>query len=601
MLQSFKCATRLISKRRGFAPVLRTGASSRSFSLTACRQASQTNNLTEEEKAILNTPRDTDNADVVIVGGGPAGLSAAIRLKQLGKDHGKDLRVCLLEKGAEVGNHILSGAVLEPRALNELFPDWKDRGAPLNVPVTSDKVYFLTKKMALRCPTPPHMSNHGNYIISLGNLCRWLADQATEMGVEIYSGFPGSEFVYNEDGSIKGVATGDMGIGKDGKPTENFQRGLELHAPITLLAEGTRGSLSKKLIQKFNLREGADPQTYGIGLKEVWEINPEKHNQGTVMHTLGWPVDMKTWGGAFLYHWENSLLSIGYVVGLDYENPYLSPYKEFQRWKHHPLISNLLEGGKCISYGARAINEGGYQSIPKLIAPGAALLGCAAGFLNVPKIKGSHNAMKSGMVAAEAIFNALKEAGEVDKTKPLYLSKYPEMLKRSWLWDDLYKVRNIRPSFQLGTLPGMIYTGADMVMRGREPWTLHHKHEDHSRLKPAKECKPIDYPKPDGKISFDLLTNLSRSGTNHNEDQPAHLKVRDMEKFAQKNLNVYDRPETRYCPAGVYEWVETGDKPRLQINAQNCLHCKTCDIKEPSQLIDYTTPEGGGGPAYGAM
>jgi electron-transferring-flavoprotein dehydrogenase len=552
------------------------------------------------DKDPTQIPRDSEKCDVLIVGGGPSGLCASIRLKQLAEKHKRDLRVCLLEKGANIGNHILSGAVIEPRALNELFPDWKERGAPLNVPVTEDALYFLTKSKKFRLPTISLQRNHGNYIVSLANVCRWLAEQAQSLGVEIYSGFAGAELLFHDDGSVKGVATGDLGLDKNGKPTENFQRGLELHAPITLLAEGCRGSLSKILMHKFKLREGADPQTYGIGLKELWEIPAEKHRPGTVIHTMGWPVDLNTWGGAFIYHMEKPLVAVGYVIGLDYTNPYLNPYKEFQRWKHHPFVANLLEGGKCIGYGARALNEGGLQSIPKLVVPGAALIGCAAGFLNVPKIKGSHNAMKSGMVAAEAVFDVIKDKKD---NAPIVLNNYPEMLKKSWLWQDLYRVRNIRPAFtKFGTLGGILYTGLDwLLFHGKEPWTLHHSKEDYETLKLANECKPIEYPKPDGKLSFDLMTNLIRSGTNHNHNQPPHLKLRDPNLPLAVNLPLYDGPETRYCPAGVYEYVEIDGKTKFQINAQNCLHCKTCDIKDPKQNIYYTTPEGGGGPAYGAM
>uniref|UniRef100_A0A6B2L0X4 Electron transfer flavoprotein-ubiquinone oxidoreductase n=1 Tax=Arcella intermedia TaxID=1963864 RepID=A0A6B2L0X4_9EUKA len=546
-------------------------------------------------------PRDADKADLVIVGGGPAGLSAAIRFKQMGVEKGKDFRVCLLEKGSEIGSHIMSGAVLEPRALNELIPNWKDLKAPLDTPVTQDKPYFLPNdKYAIPLPVISSQHNNGNYIISLGKFTKWLAERAENIGVEIYPGYPASEVLFNEDGSVKGVATGDVGIGKDGKPTENFQRGLELHAPLVLFAEGCRGSCTKQMMQKYNLRKDADPQTYGLGIKEVWQIPKEKHQPGLVMHTLGWPMDMRTWGGSFLYHWGENLVSFGYVVGLDYENPYLSPYKEAQRLKHHPIIRQHLEGGTPISYGARALNEGGLQSIPELIFPGGALIGCSAGFLNVPKIKGIHNAMKSGILAGEA---AYKEIFNKTNDEAITLTSYPASLKKSWLWEDLHKVRNIRPAFQKGLLFGAAFTGAHwLITKGKEPFTWHYKHADHEITRKASECKPIEYPKPDGVLSFDLLTNLARSGTNHNDDQPPHLKVIDEKIPVNVNLKEYAGPEGRYCPAGVYEYVKNTDgTDRLQINAQNCLHCKTCDIKDPKQNINWTTPEGGGGPSYSGM
>eukprot|EP01125_Pyxidicula_operculata_P018299 TRINITY_DN64_c1_g2_i2.p1 TRINITY_DN64_c1_g2~~TRINITY_DN64_c1_g2_i2.p1 ORF type:complete len:580 (-),score=133.87 TRINITY_DN64_c1_g2_i2:175-1731(-) len=516
------------------------------------------------------------------------------------KENNKDFRVCVLEKGAEVGNHILSGAVLEPRAMNELFPDWKELGAPLDTPVTQDKVYFLTQNNSIRLPVIRDQDNHGNYIVSLGKVTRWLAQKAEELGVEIYSGYPASEVLYHEDGSVKGVATGDCGITKAGVPGENFTRGLELHAPLVLFAEGCRGSCSKQVIQRFNLRKNSDPPTYGIGLKEVWEIPKEKHQNGLVMHTLGWPMDTKTWGGSFMYHYGSNMVSFGYVVGLDYENPYLSPYQEFQRLKTHPAVKHYLEGGRPVSYGARALNEGGIQSLPELVFPGGALIGCSAGFLNVPKIKGTHLAMKSGMVAAEAAFEAISERQD---DKAISLHGYDHNIKKSWVWEELHEVRNIRPSYANGLIPGVLFTGIHWLFtKGKEPFTLHHKHADHEATKKASECKPIEYPKPDGVLTFDLLTNLARSGTNHNEDQPAHLKILNQSTPVDINLRKYAAPESRYCPAGVYEYVKTpegGDK--LQINAQNCLHCKTCDIKDPTQNINWTTPEGGGGPAYSEM
>ncbi|HVB15751.1 MAG TPA: electron transfer flavoprotein-ubiquinone oxidoreductase [Stellaceae bacterium] len=538
--------------------------------------------------------RERMEYDVVVVGAGPAGLAAAIRLKQLAAATGSELAVCVIEKGSEVGAHILSGAVLEPRALNELFPDWRERGAPLNTPAVEDRFLYLTKNHALRLPTPPQMHNHGNYIISLGNLCRWLAGQAEELGVEIYPGFAAAEVLYDEGGRVRGVATGDMGIGRDGEPTERYTPGVELIARETLFAEGCRGSLTKTLIERFRLREGLDPQTYAIGIKELWEVAPEHHQPGLVVHTVGWPMDSATYGGSFLYHLEDRQVAVGFVVGLDYKNPYLNPFEEFQRFKTHPAIRGFFAGGRRIAYGARALNEGGFQSIPLLDFPGGALIGCAAGFVNVPKIKGSHTAMKSGMVAAETVFSRLNgDAGASVRTA----------LQRSWVWDELYQVRNIRPSFRLGLWGGLLYSALDTyLLRGHAPWTFH-QHPDHTQLIPASQVAPIEYPRPDGKISFDRLSSVFISNTNHEEDQPPHLKLRDPEKAIAINYRLYDSPEQRYCPAGVYEIVEdagTGEK-RLQINAQNCVHCKTCDIKDPEQNIDWVVPEGGGGPNYPNM
>jgi electron-transferring-flavoprotein dehydrogenase len=546
-----------------------------------------------------NQERVVDETDVLIVGGGPAGLGAAIRLKQLANESGKDLRVTLVEKGAEIGAHILSGAVFEPRSLNELIPDWKEKGAPLNTPATHDSFVFLTENRSFRLPTPPQMNNHGNYIISLGNLVRWMGKQAEELGVEIYSGISGSQVLYSEDGSVRGIATNDVGIGKDGKPKDNYERGMELRAKVTLLAEGARGSLTKTVIERFGLRQGVDPQTYGIGIKEIWEV--PNNRPGTVIHTIGWPSDPSNYAGSFLYHLENNQVALGYVLGLDYANPYTNPYREFQQYKLHPLIRQQLEGGKPVSYGARVINEGGYQSIPKLYFPGGALIGCAAGFLNVPKIKGSHTAIKSGMVAAEATFHALQDYQPSPTQPGILLKDYPSRLQASWVIPELHQVRNIRPAFHFGLYAGIAYSAIDTyLLRGKALWTFHH-HADHSALKPAKDCAKIEYPKPDNKLTFDLLTNLARSGTNHEEDQPAHLKLRRPQVATEINLPLYDSPETRYCPAGVYEIVTEASGPRLQINAQNCLHCKTCDVKDPTQNIDYTTPEGGGGPAYANM
>jgi electron-transferring-flavoprotein dehydrogenase len=538
--------------------------------------------------------REQMEYDVVVVGAGPSGLAAAIRLKQLAIAAGSDLAVCVIEKGSEVGAHILSGAVFEPRALNELIPDWRERGAPLNTPAIDDRFLYLTKNRALRLPTPPPMHNHGNYIISLGNLCRWLASQAEELGVEIYPGFAAAEVLYDEAGRVRGVATGDMGIGKDGKPTERYTPGVELIARETLFAEGCRGSLTKTLIRRFHLRDGHDPQTYGIGLKELWEVAPERHQPGQVVHTVGWPLDGSTYGGSFLYHLEDRQVAVGFVIGLDYHNPFLNPFEEFQRFKTHPSIRPTFEGGRRIAYGARALNEGGFQSIPRLDFPGGALIGDTAGFLNVPKIKGSHTAMKSGMVAAEAVFARLGgNAG----------AQVRHALEQSWVWDELYRVRNIRPSFRLGLWGGLAYSAFDtFVLRGRAPWTFHH-HPDHTQLIRASQAQPIEYPRPDGKISFDRLSSVFISNTNHEEDQPSHLKLRDPAKAITVNYRLYDSPEQRYCPAGVYEIVQdtgTGE-PRLQINAPNCVHCKTCDIKDPEQNIDWVVPEGGGGPNYPNM
>jgi electron-transferring-flavoprotein dehydrogenase len=535
--------------------------------------------------------------DVVIVGGGPSGLAAAIRLKQLAAEKGQELAVCLLEKGSEIGAHILSGAVFEPRALNELIPDWKARGAPLNTPAGLDQFLFLTETESIQLPTPPQMKNHGNYIISLGNLCRWLGQQAEELGVEIYPGFAAAEVLYHEDGSVKGVATGDMGIGKDGKKTSAWQPGMELWAKQTIFAEGCRGSLTKTLFERFDLRKDADPQTYGIGIKELWEVPPENHEPGKVTHTTGWPMDTATYGGSFMYHLENNLVSIGFVVGLDYTNPYLNPFEEFQRFKTHPEIRKTLEGGRRVSYGARALSEGGIQSLPKLTFPGGLLVGDTAGFLNVPKIKGSHTAMKSGMLAAESVFELLTGCAAANEAL-----SYPAKFKQSWLFDELWKVRNIRPSFRWGLWPAMIYSAIDtFIFRGRAPWTLRHKHADHETLQPASLSYPIDYPKPDGVLTFDRLSSVFISNTNHSEDQPAHLTLKDKSVPVQINLKEYAGPEARYCPAAVYEFVGEADAPRLQINAQNCVHCKTCDIKDPTQNINWVTPEGGGGPNYPNM
>ena len=538
--------------------------------------------------------REIMEVDVVIIGAGPAGLATAIRLQQLATEASKELTICVLEKGSEVGAHILSGAVFEPRALNELIPDWQAKNAPLNTPATKDKFLFLTKKSAIRMPTPPQMHNKGNYIISLGLLCRWLAEQAENMGIEIYPGFAAAEVLYHEDGAVKGVATGDMGVNKDGTPGANHQPGMELHAKQTIFAEGCRGSLSKQLLEKFDLRGDAQPQTYGIGIKELWEIPAENSRPGEIVHSAGWPLDSKTYGGSFLYHVTGNMVSIGFVVGLDYANPYVMPYMEFQRFKHHPAIAKHLAGGKRIAYGARAINEGGYQSIPKLTFPGGLLVGCSAGFVNVPKIKGSHTAMKSGMLAAEAVFEAINN----DEKEAV---AYEANLKKSWLYAELRKVRNIRPAFKFGFYFGLIYSALDTyILRGKAPWTFKH-HDDHSAIKPAKNYQPIDYPKPDGVLSFDRLTNLAFSGVHHEENQPVHLQLKNPEIAISVNHAQYASPEERFCPAGVYEVVEENGKKQMQINAQNCVHCKTCDIKDPTQNINWVTPEGGGGPNYAMM
>ncbi|MBI4293222.1 MAG: electron transfer flavoprotein-ubiquinone oxidoreductase [Betaproteobacteria bacterium] len=544
--------------------------------------------------------REAMQYDVVVVGAGPAGLACAIRLKQLAAEHGRDLSVCVIEKGSEIGAHILSGAVMEPRALNELIPDWKSRGAPLNTPAGDDRFLFLTERKAYRLPTPPQMNNHGNYIVSLGNVCRWLGKQAEELGVEIYPGFAAAEVLYHEEGQlrgvVKGVATGDMGVGRDGAKTDAWQPGIELHAKQTVFAEGCRGSLTKTLIARFKLRDGIDPQCYGIGIKELWEVDPAKHHPGQVVHTTGWPMDSRTYGGSFLYHMENNQIAVGFVVGLDYENPYLSPFDEFQRFKLHPAIRPYFEGGRRIAYGARALAEGGFQSIPKLTFPGGMLVGDTAGFLNVPKIKGTHTAMKSGMAAAEAIFESLADESVREVTH------YPELLRQSWVWDELFRVRNVRPSFHWGFWAGLVYSAIDtFVFLGKAPWTLHN-HADHEALKRASDCAPIDYPKPDGKITFDRLSSVFLSSTNHEENQPCHLTLKDAKVPVAVNLALYAGPEQRFCPAGVYEFVkDTDGSDRLQINAQNCVHCKTCDIKDPTQNINWVVPQGGEGPNYPNM
>ncbi len=542
------------------------------------------------------------NFDVVIVGAGPSGLTMGIRLAQLAQQQERELTICILEKGAEVGAHILSGAVVDPRSLDELIPDWKEKGAPLKVPVKSDQFKYLTAAGSISMPTPPQMHNQGNYIVSLGNLCRWLAEQAEELGVEIFPGFAAAEVLYDDSGAVRGVATGDMGIGKDGEATDNFEPGVELIGRQTIFAEGCRGSLTGELMQKFKLRDGVEPQTYGIGIKEIWDVKPEMHNEGATLHTIGWPLKSDTYGGSFLYHNENNQVAVGFVVGLDYRNPHLSPFDEFQRFKNHPDIRSVFEGGTRVSYGARAISEGGLQSIPKLTFPGGLLVGDTAGFLNVPKIKGTHTSMKSAMLAAAAVFELLSV--DYDETNPgpaLEAVAYPEKLKNSWLWQELHKVRNIRPGFRKGLWLGLVNAALESyVFRGKMPWTMGH-HADHEQLGDKNDYPVIDYPKPDGVISFDRSSSVYLSGTYHDDNQPAHLRLRDDSVPIRLNLEKYDAPEQRYCPAGVYEIVKVDGKRALQINAQNCVHCKTCDIKDPSQNIHWTVPEGGGGPAYPNM
>ncbi|HCE09715.1 MAG TPA: electron transfer flavoprotein-ubiquinone oxidoreductase [Oxalobacteraceae bacterium] len=539
--------------------------------------------------------------DVVVVGGGPAGLSAAIKLKQLAAEKGKEVSVCVLEKGGELGAHILSGAVMDPVAMTELFPNWKELGAPLKTAVSEDRFLFLTETKAYQTPNwmlPHCFQNHGNYVISLANVVRWLGQQAEALGVEIFPGFPASEILYNDDGSVKGVATGNMGVDRHGQPTAAFQLGMELHAKYTLFAEGARGHLGKQLMTKYDLNKGKDAQTYAIGIKELWEIDPKLHKPGLVIHTAGWPLDSKTYGGSFFYHMEDNQVAVGYVVGLSYENPYLSPYEEFQRYKTHPEIRKFFVGAKRISYGARAITAGGLQSLPKLTFPGGALIGCEAGFMNASRIKGSHAAIKSGMQAAVAAFDALGADRRHDE-----LIAYSQAFEQSWLHAELHRARNFKPWMSKGLYLGTLMVGIDqVVLRGKAPWTLRHQHADHECLKPAANYRPIVYPKPDNKLTFDRLSSVFISNTNHAEDQPIHLTLKDPTVPVDINLAIYAGPESRYCPAGVYEFVKADSgEDRLQINAQNCVHCKTCDIKDPTQNIVWVTPEGGGGPNYPNM
>ena len=563
--------------------------------------------MTHQEILAQFGPREAMEYDVVVVGGGPGGLATAIRLKQLAAQTGKEISVVVLEKGSEPGAHILSGAIMDPIAITELFPDWKAMGAPLNQPVTDDAMVFLGEKSGFRTPNmflPGCFQNHGNYIVSLGAVTRWLAEQAENLGVEIFPGFAAAEVLYNEDGSVRGVATGNMGVDKDGEPGENFQLGMELCAKYTVFAEGARGHLGKQLIAKFKLDDGCDPQTYGLGIKELWEIDPKRHKPGFVLHTAGWPMDSSTYGGAFLYHLEDNKVALGFITGLDYANPYLSPFEEFQRWKTHPNIRYYFENeqgevnAKRLAYGARAITAGGLMSLPKTVFPGGALVGCDAGFLNVSRIKGSHAAIKTGMMAAEAAFEAVTQGRQHDE-----LSAYPEAFEKSWLYTELNKSRNFKAWFKKGLSVGTLMNGIEQfVFKGNIPWTLRRDKPDHAYLKPAAECQPIVYPKPDGKLTFDRLSSVFISNTNHEEQQPAHLTLKDASVPVNINLAKFDGPEARYCPAGVYEYVKNPDNSdRLQINAQNCVHCKTCDIKDPTQNIVWVTPEGGGGPNYAGM
>lgn len=537
--------------------------------------------------------------DVVIVGAGPAGLSCAIRLQQLVQENGQELSICVIDKGSEIGAHLLSGAVFETRALDELIPDWKDQGAPLNSAATSDSFYYMTEKKAVRLPTPPGMHNKGNYIASLGALGKWLGQYAENLGIQVFPGFAAAEILYDQDDNVIGIATGDMGVQKDGSKGPLYQAGYELHARLTILAEGCHGSLSKRLINKFDLRKESCPQTYGLGIKEVWEIKPEKHKKGWCMHSLGWPLDRDTYGGSWMYHMDDNMVSLGFVIGLDYKNPYLSPFEEMQRFKTHPFIKDMLEGGRRVSYGGRALVEGGLQSLPKLTVGGAMLIGDSAGFLNVSKIKGNHTAMKSGMVAAETAFDAFQNANEGGQPD---VSAYKERLRKSWIWPELHKARNIRPGFaKWGLWGGMMNAAIQSYGGWRLPFTLKHPHSDHGATAKAAHYQPIDYPKPDGELTFDRLSSVFLTGTNHAEDQPSHLILKDPDIPLAKNLPEYAEPAQRYCPAAVYEVVEENGQRQFRINAQNCIHCKTCDIKDPAQNIEWVVPQGGEGPNYSGM
>jgi len=548
----------------------------------------------------MEISREKMNYDLVVVGAGPSGLSAAINFKKLCKKNNKDFSVCVVEKGSEVGSHILSGAILQPTALDELIENWKEiEDCPVKVNVKKESLKFLTEDKSFYIPKlfiPSVMHNDGNYIISLGNFCKWLADEAEKMGIEIYPGFAASDILY-EDGKLCGIITGDQGVTKEGQPGENFQPGIEIHSKYTLFAEGCRGHLGKQLMLKFGLRENVQHQTYGIGLKELWEIKPENSNSGEILHTIGWPLDNNTYGGSFLYHLSKNLVSVGFVIGLDYRNPFLSPYEEFQRFKTHPKIKGIFEGGRRISYGARALNEGGYQSLPKMSFPGGAIIGCDAGTLNTPKIKGTHTAMKSGMIASCEVFNEL-----VNGKSNTELESFQKNFFSSWAGKELKSARNVRPSFKYGLMLGMFLTGLDQkILKGRAPWTLNHSEPDHLSLISKDKCKKIEYPKHDGVLTFDRLTSVSFSSTYHEENQPCHLKILDNSLPINNNYQLFDSPEQRYCPAGVYEIVNENSEVRLQINSQNCIHCKTCDIKDPKQNIIWVTPEGGGGPNYTNM
>lgn len=591
---------------RGYRPAAVTGGQRRSISQSTRRRFA-TVNEDDDYTNPLKQEREADEVDVCIVGGGPAGLSAAIKLKQLANEAGnEDFRVLLLEKAGEIGDHIVSGNVLEPSALDELLPDWRSADNPNRfekyTPAATDRMRFLTKSSSIPMPKPPQMNNHGNVIVSLNELSKWLGERAEEVGVEIYPGFAASEVLFTKEGAVKGVATNDLGIARDGTPKDSFECGMEFHARTTLLAEGCHGSLTKKVIKKYDLRKHSQPQTYGLGIKEVWEIDPEKFEKGLVAHSMGYPLPKSVYGGGWMYHFGDNMVSIGLVVGLDYANPWIAPYGEFQKMKQHPFYRNYLEGGKCISYGARTLNEGGFQSIPKCAFPGGALIGDTAGFLNVPKIKGTHTAMRSGMLAAEATWDALANSNDTEGA--VFLFDYEDKLRKSSIWTELKQVRNMRPSFHtpLGLYGGILYSGLEAyIFRGKTPWTLKHPKPDHTATEPADKHQKIEYPKPDNKITFDILTSVSRTGTNHEEDQPCHLQVKDWDAHAAKEWPVYKGVENRFCPAGVYEYVEDESKDigvRFQINAQNCVHCKTCDIKVPDQDINWQTPQGGEGPKY---